>query len=70
MQLDFSPPAFDRLEEVRKQTGVDSNPEVIKRALFLYTWMHEQAQENRFIEVQNSDGSQNSRIEAKWLLRQ
>lgn len=69
VQLDFSPAAFETLENMRMRTSAESNTEVIRHALYVYEWLVEQARNDRFIEVQENDGKQVSRIEAKWLLK-
>jgi hypothetical protein len=69
VQLDFSEDAFNRLEEIQQETGVASKADVIREAIRVYEWLAEQSKTGRFIEVQEQDGSQVSRIEAKWFLR-
>ena len=69
VQLDFSEEAFSRLEDLRKETDSTTKAEVIRDALRVYEWIAEQARAGRVIEVQESDKTPISRIEAKWLLR-
>jgi metal-responsive CopG/Arc/MetJ family transcriptional regulator len=68
VQLDFSEDAFKRLEELGKETGVNSKAEIIRDALRIYEWIVEQSRDKRIIEVQEQDGTQVSKIEAKWFL--
>lgn len=69
VQLDFSEDAFDRLEDLRKETDAISKADVIRNALRVYEWLAEQSRAGRFIAVQDEDEHQISRIEAKWFLR-
>jgi hypothetical protein len=69
VQLDFSEDAFDRLEELRKETDVGSKADVIREAIRVYEWLAEQSRAGRMIEVLDEDGQQVSRVEARWFLR-
>ena len=42
LQLDFSPEAFRRLQEIRARADAKTNAEVIRNALRLYEWFLEQ----------------------------
>ncbi len=69
VQLDFSEEAFNRLEDLRKETDAASKADVIRDALRIYEWLAEQSRAGRFIEVQDEEGRQVSRVEARWFLR-
>jgi maltose-binding protein MalE len=69
VQLDFSEDAFDRLEELRKEADAGSKADVIREAIRVYEWLAEQSKAGRMIEVQDEDGHQVSRVEARWFLR-
>lgn len=69
VQLDFSPDAFERLEELRRETNATTKVEVIRDALRIYEWMAEQSREGRVIELKEKDGTPVGKMEAKWLLR-
>lgn len=42
VQLDFSPEAFRRLEQIKELADASSNAEVVRNALRIYEWFLEQ----------------------------
>ena len=46
VQLDFSPEAFERLEEIKRLAHAKTNSEVFRNAIRLYEWFLRQKQEN------------------------
>ena len=42
LQLDFSPEAYSKLQEIRVKSGAKTNAEVVRNALRLYEWYLEQ----------------------------
>lgn len=46
VQLDFSPEAMERLQEIKKLADVKTNAEVVRNAIRLYDWYLRQKKEN------------------------
>lgn len=55
LQLEFTPQALRRLEEIRLKVDARSNAEVVRSALRLYEWFIEQTQANAKILVAKGD---------------
>ena len=51
LQLNFSPEAYERLQEIFDKAGVKSIAEVIRNALRLYEWFLEQKQKGAKIQI-------------------
>jgi hypothetical protein len=46
VQLDFTPEAFQRLQEIKDMAGIKTNAEVVRNAIRLYDWFLRQQQED------------------------
>lgn len=46
VQLDFTPEAFERLQEIKEMADAKTNAEVVRNAIRLYDWFLRQKQED------------------------
>lgn len=46
VQLDFTPEAFGRLQEIKEMADAKTNAEVVRNAIRLYDWFLRQKQED------------------------
>jgi Ribbon-helix-helix protein, copG family len=57
VQLDFSPQALERLDELKERTGAATRAETIRQALRLYDWfVRETTDPNTRVIIQSADG--------------
>ena len=68
VQLDFSPEALQRLEDLKLLMDASTKAEVIRNALKIYEWFATQVDPEYVIEVQDKEGKSIFRIPAKVLL--
>ena len=55
VQLDFSPEAFTRLNNVREKAQVRTNAEAVRNALRVYDWFLDQKAKNATFQVLEGD---------------
>jgi hypothetical protein len=55
LQLDFSPEAYERLSQIRIQSGAKTNAEVVRSALRLYDWYLEQKRNGYNLQLVKDD---------------
>lgn len=55
MQLDFSPEAFDRLQEIKNLADARTNAEVVRNAIRLYEWFLRQKREHFKVQLVKGD---------------
>ena len=55
LQLEFTPQALRRLEEIRRKVDARSNAEVVRSALRLYEWFIDQMRDDAKILVAKGD---------------
>jgi hypothetical protein len=56
VQLEFSPAAFQQLQELRRLTDARSHAEVVRNALRVYAWFVSEQANNKRILVRSEDG--------------
>lgn len=66
LQLDFSPEALQRLEEIREKVGAKNNAEVVRGALRLYDWLLDQKKAGARI-LLYKDGEEDNIREVEFL---
>jgi hypothetical protein len=67
VQLDFSPEALKRLEQLREKVGASTRAEVIRQALRLYEWFIEETDSDTMILLSGKDGEILSKFRASLL---
>lgn len=55
VQLDFSPEAFDRLQEIKAMADAKTNSEVVRNAIRLYDWFLRQSREDYKFQLVKDD---------------
>lgn len=55
VQLDFTPEAFGRLQEIKTMADVKTNAEVVRNAIRLYEWFLRQQRENYRFQLVRDD---------------
>ena len=45
IQYQFTPEAFERMKALREKTGASTYAELVRNALRIYEWVHEQEQQ-------------------------
>jgi len=55
LQLDFTPEAFARLEEIRVQAKARSNAEVVRSSLRLFEWFLQRTKEGYTLQLAKDD---------------
>jgi hypothetical protein len=64
VQIDFSPPAYARLDSIRERSDAQSNAETVRNALRLYDWFLRQREEG--YEVRLVKGDEERAVELLW----
>jgi len=67
VQLDFSPEALQRLEEIKVMSGAGSRAEAIRNSLRLYEWFVNEVEPDSTIKIINSNNVVVSQFKAKIL---
>lgn len=55
VQLDFTPEAFNRLQEIKTMAEATTNAEVVRDAIRLYEWFLRQQRENYKLQLVRGD---------------
>lgn len=69
VQLDFSPEAYERLNEIQKMAELGSKADTIRSALRLYEWFVTEVDPNSTIKIFDPNGEVSAQFKAKLLLK-
>lgn len=67
VQLDFTPEALQKLEEIQKAVGATTRAEVIRNAIRLYSWFITETTPNSKIKIFNEKDEITSAFKASLL---